>query len=167
MAVRPSENVRHGLPRTCRTSLNTMVTPSFNKAEKPFNAPNPKPGTPLVLSPTGTASTASSPGAINYDWDTPESTDHYRKTTSGDLVSTPLTPPTTCERPAKKRLMNTIKHVATTGITTTSNISPSEEADEDVERLQDEDYFFKPKKLIRNLTKELQASESQQPEILP
>jgi hypothetical protein len=31
------------------------------------------------------------------------------------------------------------------------------------EDVQEEDYFFKPEKLIRNLTKELQASRSQSP----
>jgi hypothetical protein len=156
-----TEPVLNDSSPTIRTLINTMRLPSFSKDSERSALPNPESETPLILSPTGTASTASTPDASSHVWDTPQST-HQLNAKSQDFVLTPLTPPTTCDRPAKRISIHAIEHVAATETLTTSNVKLSGEDDRCIEKSQDEDYFFKPKKLIRNLTKELQASKPQQ-----
>jgi hypothetical protein len=52
--------------------------------------------TPLLLSPTGTASTVCSPGVDDAIWDSPLRANSQTSRTPAGLTLTPLTPPTKC-----------------------------------------------------------------------
>jgi hypothetical protein len=81
--------------------------------------------TPLILSPTSSVSTPSTPGTGCVVWDTPE-TPLRQSSIQGDFnLSTPLTPPVasddlgqTCEPQAKPNLLPVADHIPPTQITT-------------------------------------------------
>ncbi|KAH7357457.1 meiotically up-regulated gene 113-domain-containing protein [Pyrenochaeta sp. MPI-SDFR-AT-0127] len=65
--------------------------------------PNFESKSPLILSPTGTVSSAaSSPGDTGDIWDSPQTPFHLSVRKSQGLISTPLTPPTTFNASLKK-----------------------------------------------------------------
>jgi hypothetical protein len=121
----------------------------------------------LLLSPTGTASNTSSPGAGNDIWDSPLPSSHYLSQYRSNVSSTPLTPPslddaspdsTPAPKARKAVLAKSIDPGKPRDAVTTLYAKHCAKADSTVDPTLNEDYFFKPQKLIRNLTKELLAS---------
>jgi hypothetical protein len=128
-----------------------------------------EPETPLVLSPTSTASTVSSPGDVNDVWDSPDGTREHSNETLKSEASSPMTPPTVYNIQDKRNPMpkefnvvqaSIVKTVARTHIAMQLSTRATRIEDEQPEQLPAEDYFFKPKKLFRNLTKVFQASKA-------
>jgi hypothetical protein len=120
----------------------------------------------------GTASTASSPGTGDEIWDSPLPSSHHLHQSPSDVPLTPLTPPSVNAAspysiPAPQSLKDLLKQSVDAGAAsdTVETIHAQFCAKPDLLGHTDleEDYFFEPKKLIRNLTKELQASEFQFP----
>ena len=172
-----SEDVHFGLVAIVKTEnvlsdSNTAIRGHYDVTEpKSFkeDAPNClhhfELAAPSMSSPTESASAPSSPGAGSDIWDSPETPSNKTVGESAIEVFTPLTPPTTYQV--------SVEHTSITkahGSLLTDNAVISDEIkalipyagdDEDEQRagIQDEGYF-KPKKLIRNLTKELQARKS-------
>ncbi|OAG07516.1 DUF1766-domain-containing protein [Paraphaeosphaeria sporulosa] len=122
--------------------------------------------TPLPLPSTGTASTASSPGTIDDIWDSPLPSSHHLSPTCSDVTLTPLTPPSAhyvspdsspAPRAYKALPVKCVEEGGARDALATLNASHCAKTNLGIDPTQDEDYFFKPQKLIRNLTKELQA----------
>lgn len=113
--------------------------------------------TPLLLSPTGTASTASFSG-IDDDagWDSPTPSHLLNSQISSDLVFTPCTPMTPVH--GGITLQKEVHPVATENPGVCEN-NCSRQAGSCIKDLQKDDYFSKPK-LIRNWTDKLLASKS-------
>jgi hypothetical protein len=131
-----------------------------------------KSNSPLLLSPTGTVSTASSPGTNDDIWGSPLPSSHHRSSAYSDVTLTPLTPLSACDaspdstpvsRAYKTSLVECVEEGVARDAVATLNASYLAETNLRIDATQNEDYFFKPPKLIRNLTKELQASELQYP----
>jgi hypothetical protein len=124
------------------------------------------PGSPVVLSPTESVSTTSSPGAENDIWGSPETPSLRPGGTPATEVLTPLTPPTTYDEDNDQSpIPKATKSLRTTAIrraAATDTVAPRSIASVDIktEELEADDYF-QPKKLFRNLTKDFQASKSQ------
>jgi hypothetical protein len=138
----------------------TPTRPPLRVKSTVKDTPGIEPKSPLVLSPTDTASTASTPGH-GYDiWDLPETPQQCRIETG---TSTPLTPPTANHMLKKpSRLLRTplndeVERVVERRIFGSDNKKYSEKGDKWINPFQHEDYFSKPLKLGRTLTKELQA----------
>lgn len=133
-----------------------------------------EPGTPLVLSPTGTAFTATSPEGVGDVWDSPDTTQYYSNGTPKSEAVSPITPPTAYtaldeESPVPKA-SKVLRAVVATSVSRTHTVvglqsSPGRSENDGPEQLSAEDYF-KPKKLFRNLTKDLQASKAYNPRLL-
>jgi hypothetical protein len=131
-----------------------------------------EPGTPTVLSPTRTASTVSSPGDDNDTWDSPDRTREHSDGTLKSEASSPIAPPTVYEvldkqTPVSKALKvvqaSAVKIGSNTHAVVQIQTRSRKKENEKLEQIQSEDYSFKPRKLIRNLTKELQASKAYDP----
>lgn len=148
----------------------TVGAKSSSTGISPNCLPDFDPGTPLILSPTETVSAASSPGASNDIWDSPETPSHQPIGKSGTEVLTPLTPPMTYDvsveqtpiPTAPRSLLTTVIKDATIFGKEAARIARSGDEDEWKEHILGGDYF-QPKRLSRNLTKDLQASKSQDP----
>jgi hypothetical protein len=130
--------------------------------------------TPLPLSSTGTASKASSPGITDDIWDSPLPSSHDLNSAFSNVTLTPLTPLTPlsahCASPDSTPAPRACKAFPVKGVEgvekgagrdalATLNTSYCAKTNVRIDTTQDEDCFFKPQKLFRNLTKELQASE--------
>ncbi|KAH7068931.1 meiotically up-regulated gene 113-domain-containing protein [Paraphoma chrysanthemicola] len=122
--------------------------------------------TPILVSPTGTSSTASSPGIANDIWDSPVPPNHYLSETRRNNALTPLTPAsvhgvsldyTPAPKARKALLLKSVEDGAERDEAATVNADHGAETKLSIDSTQNEDYFFKPQKLIRNLTKELKA----------
>ncbi|KAF2795456.1 DUF1766-domain-containing protein [Melanomma pulvis-pyrius CBS 109.77] len=137
-------------PKSSPTGISPDCLPNFDL------------GTPLVLSPTETVSAASSPGAGNDIWDSPETPSHRLIGKPGTEVFTPLTPPTTYgvsveQTPsltAPKSLFAAVIKDASIFGKEAARITRSGDEDEWKEHIPSGDYFH-PKRL--NLTKDFQA----------
>lgn len=124
--------------------------------------------TPLPLSSTGTASKASSPGITDDIWDSSLPASYDLNSAFSNVTLTPLTPlsahcaspdSTPAPRARKAFPVKGIEKGAGRDALATLNTSYCAKTNVRIDTTQDEDYFFKPQKLFRNLTKELQASE--------
>lgn len=125
---------------------------------------------PLILSPTGTTSSAaSSPGANNDIWDSPETPSHLSARKHNIEILTPLTPPTTYDASETKTpitkttgsfLKKAIKSETIFEKLTARIASSDAEEGELKDTSQSEDYFGQ-KKIFRNLTKDFQAGKSE------
>jgi hypothetical protein len=114
--------------------------------------------TPLLLSPTGTASTASSPGTYDVIWDSSTPSHLQNSEMPSDSVFTPSTPSTLTRRVTGSRAE---QQIVATGTPVLCEDSCTRQTSSRMKNLQEEDYFFKPVKLFRNLTDKLHASKSQ------
>ena len=162
-------------------SLTSTGLPSNAKSE-PVDGPESKllrtfnvndhsginPESPLVVSPTGTASTASSPGTADDIWDSPLPSSHHLSSACSNVALTPLTPQsahyaspdsTPAPRAYKAFPVKCVEERAAKDALANLNASPCAKTNSRIDATQDEDYFSKPQKLIRNLTKQLEASE--------
>lgn len=137
-------------------------TEKVAEAEIPVTEPNfpdVAPQSPVVSSPTGTASTASSPGNASDVWDTPETP--IQKSIKRTATLTPLTPSSVYDVSVKRECyQRPPKSLFDVDVSKNTNgFSKLLEADagKALNEYEDEDYFFKPK-LIRNMTKEFEKS---------
>jgi hypothetical protein len=116
----------------------------------------------------GTDSTASTPDTVNSVWDSPLPSSHHLRQSSSHVALTPLTPQSAYgsspdSDPAfharKDFLEQSVKEKTASDTVATLHAKLCAKPDLLAHANLEEDYFFEPKKLIRNLTKELQASE--------
>lgn len=121
---------------------------------------------PLILSSSGSSSAASSPGAKDDIWDTQETPLRRSPRLLDRKDWTPLTPPTSYEAQPKKSFFGkatesplalTVTKTSSSARTTTSILDEAE-----LENTLDDEEDFKPRKLFRNCTDDLNASESRQ-----
>lgn len=106
---------------------------------------------PYIFTSTSASSAAPSPGTSSDVWDTPETPIHRDAKRIKNEVLTPLTPPTPYGGSAEEAsVLDKLIKSATRG-------DDEQEGRQKIE-IEDED-DFQPKKLIRNLTKVLQARE--------
>jgi hypothetical protein len=126
-----------------------------------------EPGSPLVISPTDSASEAPTPEDGCNVWDLPDTPQHLRDETSNNGARTPITPPSiykvlkgSIEVPNTNDaiLEQAVKSVVETHTFTINRTNCGKKEDQCIDLSQGEDYFSKPDKLFRNLTKQLQAS---------
>lgn len=158
------DNVEFGLVK----EVESEILGTFDMDDHPVI----KSETPLLLSPTGTASTASSPGIGNDVWDSPLPSSRHLGQYRSNVALTPLTPPsadgaspdsTPAPKARKAVSVKSVEEGAARNAVATLHAKYCAKTDLPVDTTLEEDYFFKPQKLIRNLTKELQASELQCP----
>lgn len=162
------------IPRSGTSACNVESAPVEDVKSKPFGTIHVeshfdiKSETPLLVSPIGTASTASSPGIGNDIWDSPVPSNYCLGVTGRNNVLSPLTPlsahdasldSTPAPEARKELLAKSVKYEASRNTVATLDTDCGAERNLQIDIAQDEDYFFKPQKLIRNLTKELKASE--------
>jgi hypothetical protein len=130
--------------------------------------PDIKSESPLLLSPSGTSSTAPSPGTGSSIWDSPLPSSHHLSQSYSHGASTPLTPPssdgaspdsTPAPKARKAILVKTVEEGKARDAVATLNANYRAKTILSVDATLDDDCEFKPQKLIRNLTKELLASE--------
>lgn len=122
----------------------------------------------LLLSPTETVSTASSPGLSDKDWDILETPSYRPVTKSKFEPQTPLTPPSTYKDVYKEDTSIFVSRLSFSPPLADQRMETGKmevlmshaEVKTGGMWVANEDYF-QPKKLIRNLTKELQASKFQ------
>jgi hypothetical protein len=159
-----SDNVEFGLIKEVKSE----ILGTFDMDDHPVF----KPETPLLLSPTGTASTASSPGTGNDIWDSPLPSSRHLGQYRSNVELTPLTPPsadgafpdsTPAPKACKAVSVKSVEEGAAGDAVATLHAEYCAKTDLPVDATLEEDYFFKPQKLIRNMTKEFQASELQCP----
>lgn len=145
-------------------ALKGMVRPEIRStANSPTTLHNIHSELCSALSPTGTISSTSSPGVSNDTWDSPETPSHHPVAGSRIETQTPLTPPTTSNLSAKRGFIPSPPSSPLTFLTKQTTTARKvlacmpglAGAKDGLTELDD----FKPKKLIRSLTKELQASE--------
>lgn len=125
--------------------------------------------TPPLLSSTRTSSTASSPGEFDGVWDSPLPSSYEFNSTHSNVTLTPLTPPSV-HRGSSDPSPVPQRHEALFKKSTEGSAggdtpwilyaSHGTGTDLHIGATEDKDYFPKPQKLIRNLTAQLQASES-------
>lgn len=106
---------------------------------------------PLLLSPTSTASTASSPCVKDAIWDSPLPSHLQDSQTPSGLVLTPSTPLTPVRR-------GTLLQAKSPEVCENDR---SGQACSKIKDVQEEDYILKPRKLFRNMTNALHESKFQ------
>jgi hypothetical protein len=120
----------------------------------------------------GTTSIASTPGTGDCVWDSPLPSSHHLRQFPNDVALTPFTPPsaygarpdsTPASQARKSLLGQSVEEGTASDTVATLHAKYCAKPDLLAHANLEEDYFFEPKKLIRNLTKELQASEFQFP----
>ncbi|CAO2654510.1 Nn.00g112430.m01.CDS01 [Neocucurbitaria sp. VM-36] len=119
---------------------------------------NPDTRSPLVLPSASAISPASSPGTSNDVWDSPETPIHQNAKRIKQEVLTPLTPPTPYSGSAGQASMSEASEsLLAKFLNRTIAGEGKSNIKEAVEEAYDEGGNFQSKKLIRNLTKELQV----------
>ncbi|KAH7088983.1 T5orf172 domain-containing protein [Paraphoma chrysanthemicola] len=159
-------------PHSCTSNRNVQLSPAEDAKPIPSGMYSVEDrsdttlDTPVLVSPTGTSSTASSPGIADDIWDSPVPPNHYLSGTRRNNALTPLTPPsvhgvsldyTPVPKARKALLPKSVEDGAERDEAATLKVDHGAETKPCIDSAQNEDYFFKPQKLIRNLTKELKA----------
>jgi hypothetical protein len=165
-----NDHTSQGLKPSTRTFRRATRLPSLKREDTPEYSIRLDPGSPVLLSPTDSVSSASSPGAENDLWGTPETPLLRPGRTPTTEVLTPLTPLTTYDEDNEQSpIPKATKSLRTRGIrravATDTVASRTASVDIEKEDLEADDYF-QPKKVVRNLTKELRASKSQSPRVI-
>jgi hypothetical protein len=185
VTIKPENEMKASIeisPLATKRRHDTEIVARNAKLRPKLNSPQPRFGlgnfaafdteTPLVLSPTSTASTVASPSDVNGVWDSPDGNRDHSNETPKSEASSPMTPSTVCytqgeHKPVPKLISvvqgNVVKSVARAQITVQLSTRATGSENEQPKGVQAEDYVFKPEKLFRNLTKVFQASKAYDP----
>jgi hypothetical protein len=160
--IRFNKLTEGGLNSAIRNPCDAIEPRSLTR--KTFDNSSQRDQSPPVLSPADSNSTASSPGNTSNIWVSPETPCRQSDRKIKIEALTPLTPPTTYSVTAKQKIIFTPLQSLVNTNTIFQKIeariarSSDQNVEEDIAGHGEDE--FAPKKLIRGLTAEFQASKS-------